>query len=124
MQWRIQDFPLGVANSRRSYVSSNLYVKTKELGPLRGAPGVSLGSATAMMVNTYICSGYIIHKAHTIFFCIYIVGFYLIHLKCFRNDMTFAYTISENVYYKDSRSTINSRISLKENLISTKSTNV
>ena len=43
VQWRIQDFPwegadlMGGANSRGGYVSKNLYVKTKESGPLGGA---------------------------------------------------------------------------------------
>ena len=51
-QWRIQDFPwgganlVGGANSQGSYVSKNLYVKTKESGPLGGrAPAAPPGSA-------------------------------------------------------------------------------
>ena len=47
-QWRIQDFPVGVdlvgggVDSRGGYVLKNLYVKTKESGPLGGhAPGTT-----------------------------------------------------------------------------------
>ena len=56
-QWRIQDFPLGGgAPTPTRALFGEMYAKTKELDPIRGAPAASPGSANDthcwLFVNT------------------------------------------------------------------------
>ena len=61
-QWRIQDFlwggrqPREGANSRGDYISKNLYVETKESGPLGGggAPAAPL-DPPMLMIFIFFC---------------------------------------------------------------------